>query len=157
MPWWTWKTPDGKLDMPALLDAFLQWWRENSEVLYETEQAPFREAAAYLALMGFLQKVVNGGGRVNREYAAARGRVDLVVEYAGERFVLELKRIPPEHRTAAAVEAEGVTQLAGYLDTLGMDEGWLILFDQRKGRSWKKRLWRKEVLVGHRRLHLIGA
>lgn len=156
-PWWRWQTPDGRLDMPALLDAFLGWWRENCEILYETEQAPYREAAAHLALMGFLQRVVNGGGRVTREYAAARGRVDLLVEYAGERFAIELKRVPPEHRSARQVEAEGIRQLAGYLERLGLEEGWLVIFDQRKHRPWKPRLWRKERQVEGRRLHLIGA
>lgn len=141
------------------------------------------EAAAHLALMGFLQRVVNGskgpvdpstgwrgagapvpeghanpgGGRVTREYAAARGRIDLLVEYAGERFVIELKRVRPEHGSARQVEAEGVRQLAGYLERLGLEEGWLVIFDQRKHRPWKRRLWRKERHVEGRRLHLIGA
>lgn len=47
--------------------------------------------------------------------AAARGRVDLLVSYGGERFVVELKRVPPVHRTLERVRADGVEQLREYL------------------------------------------
>ena len=32
--------------------------------------APYHEAAAHLVLMAYLQRVINGGGRIEREYAA---------------------------------------------------------------------------------------
>ena len=156
-PWFPWRRPDGGLDMAALLRAFVDWWRENAEILYEHESLPYREAAAHLALMGFLQRVINGGGRLHREYAAARGRVDVVVEYRGERFVVELKRVPPRHRTLEQVKGHGIRQLAGYLERLGLSEGWLVIFDQRAGRSWDDRLWREEHEIDGRALHLIGA
>lgn len=156
-PWFRWQRPDGGLDLGALLDAFLEWWRENAEILYEHEREPYREAAAHLALMGFLQRVVNGGGRVHREYAAARGRVDLLIEYGGERFVVELKRVSPRHRTLEQVRAQGLRQLGGYLERLGLREGWLVIFDQRADRSWEQRLWREEIDQDGRRLHLLGA
>ncbi|MDP6367831.1 MAG: hypothetical protein QF787_17130, partial [Nitrospinota bacterium] len=47
----------------------------------------------HLSFMAFLQRVVNGGGEVLREYAAGRKAVDLVVTYGPDRFVVELKRV----------------------------------------------------------------
>jgi hypothetical protein len=155
-PWWPWARPDGRLDMPALMDAFVPWWREHAEMLTESDTTPYREAAAHLAFMGFLQRVVNGGGRIDREYAAARGRVDLVVTYKGERFAIELKRVRPRYDTLERIESQGTEQLARYLVGLGLDEGWLVIFDQRAGRTWSEKCWRKDVLRDGKTLHLVG-
>ncbi len=154
-PRWRWQRPDGGLDFPALMAEFLRWWRENAEAL--SEDIPFwPEAVAHISFMGFLQRVVNGGGRVTREYAAGRGAVDLLVEYAGERFVIELKRVRPRDGLERVRES-GVEQLCAYLDATGEREGWLLIFDQRPGRSWEERLWVEERELEGRRLHLRGA
>ncbi len=156
-PWWPWKTQEGKLDMPALMDAFLRWWRENAAIVEGNATEGYLEAVPHLTLMAFLQRVVNGGGRIHREYAAGRDALDLVVEYAGERHVLEVKRIPPQRTGPDRTKEKGKMQLIRYLDTLGEEEGWLMIFDQRPGRTWKQRLWKEEVQVQGKRLHLRGA
>jgi len=156
-PWWPWQRPDGGLDFQALADAFLAWWRENADILKDNDRSPYREAAAHLAFMGFLQRVVNSGGQVSREYAAARRRIDLLVRYGEDRFAVELKRVPPKHRSLDTVREEGVQQLAAYLDSLGLNQGWLIIFDQRPGRSWQDRMWRDDRQVGERTLFIRGA
>jgi type II secretory pathway predicted ATPase ExeA len=156
-PWWPWAKPDGRLDMPTLVDAFVLWWREHADALLESDASPYREAAAHLAFMGFLQRVVNGGGTIQREYAAARGRVDLLVTYKGERFAIELKRVRPTHDTLERAERLGTQQLGRYLASLGLAEGWLFIFDQRAGRTWDERCWRKDVVAEGRTLHLVGA
>lgn len=156
-PWWPWEGPDGGLDLPALIDAFRDWWREHADFLYENDDTPYREAAAHVAFMGFLQRVVNGGGTILREYAAGRGRIDLLVDFRGERHVIELKRVAPQRATLERVRAEGIAQLTGYLDTVGVAEGWLLIFDQRADRTWEEKLWSEEVESNGKRLHLRGA
>ncbi len=47
-------------------------------------------------------------------------------------------------------------QLAAYLDGLGISEGYLVLFDLRKGPSWEERIYEKTVEVGDRRRRLLG-
>jgi type II secretory pathway predicted ATPase ExeA len=154
-PWWRWSTPEGRLDFPALIEAFRGWWRENADVLRD-HAGEYPEAVPHLALMAFVQRVVNGGGRVHREFSAGRGALDLCVEYGGERFAIEVKRI----RARDGLEkkrAEGIVQLCGYLDTLGLTEGWLVLFDVREGRTWDDRLWSEDVVHDGKTLHLVGA
>jgi hypothetical protein len=154
-PWWRWSTPEGRLDFPALIEAFRGWWRENADVLRD-HAGEYPEAVPHLALMAFVQRVVNGGGRVHREFSAGRGALDLCVEYGGERFAIEVKRI----RARDGFEkkrSEGIAQLSGYLDTLGLTEGWLVLFDVREGRSWEDRLWSEHVVHDGKALHLVGA
>jgi hypothetical protein len=82
--------------------------------------------------MAFLQRVVNGGGLIDREYGVGLGRIDLCVRwpYPGglQRWAIELKvwrdgRPDPQD--------EGLRQLSGYLDRLGLDSGTLIIFDGR--------------------------
>lgn len=156
-PWWPWSTPDGRLDFPALVDAFLAWWRENEGAIRAHGNQQYPEALPHLAFMAFLQRVVNGGGTVLREYAAGRGAVDLVVEYGPDRFAVELKRVFPGGRRLEVVREQGVAQLGRYLETLGLDEGWLVVFDQHHDKAWEQRLWTEERRVGGRLLHLFGA
>jgi hypothetical protein len=82
-PEWQWETADGSLDMDALLKEFQQFWRENSEIweAQRKERFTYTEAFPHLLLQAFLQRVLNGGGHIAREYAAGRGRMDLAVEY----------------------------------------------------------------------------
>jgi hypothetical protein len=154
-PWWPWATPDGRLDFPALLAAFRGWWRAHADTL--VKQAPsYPEAVPHLALNAFLQRVVNGGGRVLREFASGRGAMDLLVTYGPDRFAVELKRVR-DRDSLETVLGDGLDQLCAYLDTLGLDHGWLVLFDVRPGRTWDERLWQREVLHAGRRVVVLGA
>ncbi len=65
--------------MATMRDAFTRFWGENGEILASGRRYP--EAAPQLVLMGFLQRVVNGGGYVEREYGIGRGRIDLLVRW----------------------------------------------------------------------------
>lgn len=155
LPWWRWRTADGGLDVPALMHEFQQWWRRDAGIIEAAASDGYVEAAAHLAFMGFLQRVVNGEGRVYREYAAGTGRIDILVEYSGHRHAIELKRVRPNDSMESTREA-GMGQLCRYLDTVGLQEGWLVIFDQRRDRSWDERIWTDDVVAGGKTVHLIG-
>ena len=154
-PSWPWASPDGRLDMPALLVAFRQWWRENADIAGRPIPE-YPEAVPHLALCAFLQRVINGGGRVHREFAAGRGAMDLLIEYGPDRFAIEIKRVRSRDSQETVIE-RGIVQLGRYLDTVGLDHGWLVVFDVRPDRSWEDRLWEREVEAGGRRITVIGA
>ena len=80
--------------------------------------------------MAFLHRVVNGGGTLEREYAIGSGRMDLCLRYGAVTLGLELKVWRDGEPDPLAA---GLTQLDGYLAGLGLDTGWLILFDRRTG------------------------
>jgi hypothetical protein len=124
----TWLNPDGRLNPERLLDAFLDFWRQHGQPLLGS--APYHEIAPHLVLMAFLHRVVNGEGTLEREYAIGSGRMDLCLRYDAVTLGMELKVWrdgAPDPLTA------GLTQLDGYLAGLGLDTGWLILFDRRSG------------------------
>jgi hypothetical protein len=121
----TWLRPDGTLDEAALLHAFLEFWRQHGEPLLGT--APYHEIAPHLVLMAFLHRVVNGGS-IEREYATGRGRMDLCLRFGGKTLAIEIKVWRPK---VADPLTKGLEQLDGYLARLGLDAGWLVIFDRR--------------------------
>lgn len=127
---------DGLLDMPKLLEGFTQFYRENSKPWLE--RFAYKEAGPHLLLLAFLQRVINGGGTIHQEYALGRKRVDLLVTWKGERFVLELKIKRQE-----ADVTNGLLQTAEYMDKTGSSNGYLIVFDPSKEKSWDEK-------IGHR-------
>jgi hypothetical protein len=125
--------PDGGLDMLHILRDFQQFWRENSDVW--TEKYDYKEAAPHLVLMAFLQRIINGGGHLVREFATGRKRMDLIVEINGFRYPVEIKL-----RKGPKTVEEGQSQLAEYLDSLGIKEGWLVIFDRRPDIPWQEKI-----------------
>ena len=121
----TWLTPEGRLNKDALLKAFLAFWRQHGEPLLRS--APYHEIAPHLVLMAFLHRVVNGG-TIEREYAIGRGRMDLYLRYGGETLAIEIKVWRPGQ---ADPTSQGIAQLDEYLAGLGLDSGWLMIFDRR--------------------------
>ena len=140
--------PDGMLNVDALLADFQRFFREHSE--HWTQRFDrYREAGPQLLLQAYLQKVVNGGGRIEREYALGRGRVDLLIvwPHAGRtrRFVVECKvRRDGLERTVS----EGVEQTRGYIDRCGAESGHLIVFDRSADRTWEEKIFRRQAPAG---------
>jgi len=143
-----WLRADGSLDMPALMTEFQKFWRENSESHHEVYG--YKEAMPHLVMMAFLQRVVNGGGRIIREMALGSKRLDLCVEYKTFRYAVELKmkrNYSPE---------KSLAQFAGYLDRLGLNEGWMPVFDGDKSKSWEEKIFLRDEVVDGRSIHVVG-
>jgi len=140
---------DGAVDMDLLLSDFQVFWRENEAIW--RRKYDYQEAAPQLILQAFLQRVVNGGGRIIREMAAGTGRTDLCVEYQGIKYPIELK-IRRDNNTFA----QGLGQTAGYMETLGCTEGWLVIFDQTSGASWEDKLFVKKEKLDDRTVTVFG-
>jgi hypothetical protein len=138
---WQWQKPNGELDMDGLLKEFQKFWRRHAEIW--EQKADYTEAFPHLLLTAFLQRVTNGGGYIDREYAAGRGRMDLMVEYAGKRYIIEVKIIY-YYDTPAVVREEGLEQIQGYRDTIDASApAYLVIFDRRpkaKELSWDEKI-----------------
>ena len=142
-----WVKDDG-LDMPGLMAAFQQFWRENSGA--DKDIMGYRESVPHLVLMAFLQRVTNGGGRINREMALGTGRLDLCVEFRGARYAIEVK-------TSANFQGEkSYLQCAKYLDSLGLDEGWMPIFEKSRAKTWDEKIYSCDETVCGKTIHVIG-
>ncbi|MGJ5675569.1 MAG: AAA family ATPase [Nostochopsis sp.] len=122
----TWLTPSGKLDTDALLQAFLGLWRQHGEPLLGS--AAYHEIAPHLVLTAFLHRVVNGDGTLEREYAIGRDRMDLCLKYGDVTLGIELKAWRDKRGDPTE---SGIEQLDSYLARLGLNFGWLVIFDLR--------------------------
>ena len=70
---------DGALNPDKLLEAFQEYFRESGEQWLKLFQ--YREAGPQLLLQAFLQRVLSGGVRIEREYGLGRQGVDLFIRW----------------------------------------------------------------------------
>ena len=139
---------DGGLDVAGLIASFQTFFREHSEHWVQRFEQ-YHEAGPQLLLQACLQRIVNGGGRLEREYALGRGRVDLLILWRqGSRirkFVVECKVL---HKDPERTIADGLAQTRGYMDRCGAEAGHLIVFDRAPDRTWEDKIFRREAPPG---------
>lgn len=139
---------DGRLDIAKLLAAFQVFFREHSE--HWIERFDYKEAGPQLLMQAFLQRIVNGGGRIEREYGLGRMRTDLLVIWpypdAFQKVVIELKIL---HRSLAHSLTEGLAQTYQYMDRCDTQEGHLLIFNRSKHKTWQEKIFsRPETYQG---------
>ena len=147
-PEWQWENTDGSLDMDRMLKEFQSFWRQNSELWESKTKSAYTEAFPHLLLMAFLQRVLNGGGNIERDCAAGRGRMDLSIEYEKHRYIIEIKLLRSYH-SPEAFRKKGLEQVLKYRDRFGAQTPtYLIIFDRRpesKSKPWEERIfWERE-------------
>ena len=89
--------------------------------------------------------MVNGGGRIEREYGLGRGATDLLVLWPRkpgqpsdlwERFVIECKVLrDSDRRSIKGTIERGVEQTFGYMAKCRAEEGHLVIFDRRANKQ----------------------
>ena len=145
-PQW-YENADHSINMEKLLLDFQQFFRQNADAWIE--RFDYKEAGPQLLLQAFLQRVVNGGGYIDREYGLGRKRTDLLIRkpltdgYGGpvQRIVLELKIL---RNSLERTIADGLKQTTEYMDMVGtVDEGHLIIFDRSQNKAWEERIWHR--------------
>lgn len=164
---------DGTLDVEGLLEAFQSFFREHSE--HWVERFDYKEAGPQLLLQAFLHRVVNGGGRIEREYGLGRGRTDLLIlwpdsvpgsgtfeeqaeaihpaERTLRRYVVECK---VRHKGLERTIAEGLEQTAAYMDRCDAEAGHLVVFDRSPGVSWDDKIFRRQESLADKAITVWG-
>jgi hypothetical protein len=145
-PWFLDKS--GSLNMEKVLKEFQKFYRRNSGSWLERYE--YKESAHHLLLMAFLQRLVNAGGEIIREMALGNGRIDMMVKFQKQEFAMELKI----KRDSYTIE-DGKKQLNRYLDTLGLKQGYLIIFDPGNA-SWEEKLYYKPITFKNKKIIMVG-
>ena len=126
----------GHLNMRKVLEKFV----ETFDYLYGDQNESFLEEAGRRYFMLFLKPIINGIGNCYVEPETRnRERMDLVVDYRGEQFVVEMKIWHGD-----AYNKRGEKQIAEYLEYYGLKKGYMISFNFNK----KKEIGVKEIIVG---------
>lgn len=152
--------PDNSINMEKLMLDFQQFFRQNADAWIG--KFDYKESGPQLLLQAFLQRVVNGGGYIDREYGLGRGRTDLLIRkpltdhYGGpfQRIVLELKI--KRYSLEKTIE-DGLRQTWEYMDKAGeVDEGHFIIFDRTPGKPWDEKIWHDEREYNGRKIMVWG-
>jgi len=82
---------------------------------------------------------------VEREYGLGRMRTDLLIirphKEDVQKEVIELKIL---YKSLDETINEGLKQTAGYMARCNTDKGHLVIFDRREGKSWEKKIFKRE-------------
>jgi hypothetical protein len=115
---------DGFFDMELCLTKFKRFYTE----LYTDKDLRFLERNGKLLFLTYLLPLINGTGFYHFESQTRDNRkMDLVIDYLKQQFILEVKIWYGESR-----HEDGYRQLADYLRSKNMPDGYLLTFDFRK-------------------------
>ena len=118
---------NGKLNMNLILKRF----KVHYDSFYSGRDETFLEREGRFLFLTFLKPIINGIGNYYIE-AETRNqkRTDVIVDYLGQQFIIELKIwYGGEYQSA------GRKQLCDYLDAYDQDKGWLVSFCFNKNKE----------------------
>ena len=123
------KTDNNGLNMPAALLKFQQFMKEE----FNEKDITFLERQGRLVFLSFLTPVLNGKGQTFKEVQVSEEkRLDIVTTYFQHKYIIELKRWYGEE-----AHQRGLNQLADYLEIHSVKEGYLVIFEYNKVKSWR--------------------
>ena len=130
-----------KLDMPLILERFITTYT----VVYGQLEEKFKEKDGREYFLLYLKPIINGTGNYYIEAQIRdQTRTDVIVDYLGQRYIIELKI----WRGPSYNEA-GEQQLTEYLDYFGEKIGYMISFNFNK----KKKQGVREVEYNGKRIY----
>lgn len=111
---------NGRLDMEKILERFVVHFND----IFGDKPEKFKEEQGREHFLLYLRPIINGVGNFYVE-AQTRDhkRMDVVVDYLGEQFIIELKIWRGEEHNL-----KGENQLCGYLDRHHLNKGYLVSF-----------------------------
>jgi hypothetical protein len=114
----------GRFDMELCLRKFAKHYRD----IFNEDDLAFLERQGKMLFLSYIAPLLNGDGfyHIESQLSDLR-RMDIVVDYGRDQFIIELKLWHGETEHKAAYE-----QLAGYLRSKGAEWGYLLTFDLRK-------------------------
>lgn len=118
---------NGMLDMERVLEKFVSHFHD----VYSGKDEEFIESHGRKFFLLYLKPIINGTGNyyVEAETRDAR-RTDIIVDYLGKQFVIELKIWHGEK-----YQEEGRLQLSEYLDRYHQKKGYLLTFSFNKNKE----------------------
>ena len=132
---------DGKLNVRRILTGFIDTYHE----VYGSLEDRFKEKDGREHFLLYLKPIINGTGNYYIEAQTRdQKRTDVIIDYLGQRYVIELKIWRGER-----YNAEGEKQISEYLDYFGLTTGYMLSFNFNK----KKETGVKQVHIGDKLLY----
>ncbi|MBR6222606.1 MAG: AAA-like domain-containing protein [Lachnospiraceae bacterium] len=118
---------DGKLNMRLILERFIETYTQVCGPLVDR----FKEKDGRELFLLYLKPIINGTGNYYIEAQTRdQTRTDVIVDYLGEQYIIELKiwRGP-------RYNADGEKQIKEYLDHWNLDTGYMLSFNFNKNKE----------------------
>ena len=127
---------NGHLNMRLVLEKFVLHFND----LYQNQNETFLEEEGRKYFLLYLKPIINGVGNYYIE-SRTRGlrRTDVIVDYCGEQYIIELKIWRGEE-----YNSRGEQQLVSYLDDYHKNKGYMVSFNFNR----KKQPGVQEIVVG---------
>ena len=120
-------TPTGEIQMERLMDNFRDFIARAGFRILQVPETPQEFIGQHL-LFAYLDQFVNGvNGAMYMEVPTGRGRMDLLILHNERKYIVETKIWRSDR-----LYTEGKRQLAAYLLTEGVTEGYYVVFDHRE-------------------------
>jgi len=120
-------TPAGRIDMEALLDNFRDFIVRVGFQILQVPDTPQESVGRHLLLAYLDQFIKLIGGFMHIEVPTGRGRMNIIIIHNQQKYIVETKIWRGDGRYQS-----GKKQLAAYLRSEGITEGYYILFDHRQ-------------------------
>lgn len=118
---------DGHLNMRLILEKFAIHFNE----LYGGNDNTFIEEEGRKYFLLYLRPIINGVGNYYIEaQTREQKRTDVIVDYRGERYIIELKIWHGQE-----YNKRGEIQLAGYLEDYHVNKGYMVSFNFNKSKK----------------------
>lgn len=131
---------NGKLNMTAVLNGFIRTYNQ----VFGSLEDRFKEKDGRELFLLYLKPIINGTGNYYIEAQTRdQTRTDVIVDYLGDQYIIELKiwRGP-------RYNADGEKQIGEYLDYFGLDTGYMLSFNFNK----EKQQGVKEIEINGKKL-----
>jgi hypothetical protein len=120
---------NGQLNLKAVLERFQVFIKEQ----YSYRDRDFLERNGRLIFLAFLKPIINGKGFDFKEVQISQEkRLDVVVTYLEQKFIVELKIWRGEE-----YHQQGLKQLAEYLESQNMEQGYLLSFNFNQNKEYR--------------------
>lgn len=131
---------DHSLNMPLILEHFVKTQRQ----IHQGEDEHFLENEERERFLTYIAPIINGTGTFSiEEQTRDQLRMDVVIHYAGHRYIVELKIWRGER-----VHEEGEKQIMAYLDRFGLTTEYMVSFNftQHKKNAVERVMFGDKVL-----------
>lgn len=136
---------DGELDVPLVMERFIESQKIIRDMNNEEAEKKFIEEEGRERFLTYLSPIINGVGTYSiEEQTADLRRMDVVIHYNGKRYIIELKIWHGDR-----YNKKGEKQIAGYLDRFGLNVGYMLSFNFNK----KKKPGVEIVQIGEKKIY----
>ena len=120
-------TDTGQIQMERLMDNFRDFIARAGFRILQVPETPQEFIGQHLLFAYLDQFVVSVNGAMYMEVPTGRGRMDLIILHNQRKYIVETKVWRSDRSYS-----QGKQQLAAYLSTEGVTEGYYVVFDHRE-------------------------